>query len=232
MDVYITNLDTNEKLRLPMLPEEINGKISNKIISYNILTKGEVRIPSGTGIDTYSWKGRFPGKLRKKEPYIQKWKKPKECDQFIRNLKAEDGKAVKAKLLITGTNINLPVYLQDYSPVESGGCGDITYSVTFIRAKEITVAESSKAETNKTGSGSSGSSVKNLPTAKSDQRSNNQQQSTYSVKSGDCLWSIAQKVYGDGSLYPKIQEANKDLIASHGSSNPEMIWPGDKLVIP
>ena len=48
---------------------------------------------------------------------------------------------------------------------------------------------------------------------------------TYTVKSGDNLWNIARKYYGNGALYTRI--ASKNNI-----SNPSLIWPGQKLVIP
>ena len=48
------------------------------------------------------------------------------------------------------------------------------------------------------------------------------------VVAGDCLWNIAKKYYGDGSQYTKIYEANKGTIGS----NPNLIKPGQKLVIP
>ena len=51
---------------------------------------------------------------------------------------------------------------------------------------------------------------------------------TYTVVAGDCLWNIAKKYYGDGSQYTKIYEANKGTIGS----NPNLIKPGQKLVIP
>ena len=51
---------------------------------------------------------------------------------------------------------------------------------------------------------------------------------SYTVVSGDCLWNIAKKYYGDGSQYTKIYEANKGTIGS----NPNLIKPGQKLVIP
>ena len=35
---------------------------------------------------------------------------------------------------------------------------------------------------------------------------------TYTVVKGDSLWKIAQKVYGDGACWPRIQEANKTLL--------------------
>jgi len=50
---------------------------------------------------------------------------------------------------------------------------------------------------------------------------------TYTVQSGDTLWKIAQDMYGDGSKYMKIFEANTDLL-----ENPDRIFPGQKLVIP
>ena len=50
---------------------------------------------------------------------------------------------------------------------------------------------------------------------------------TYIVQKGDMLWSIAQKVYGDGKLWKIIYEANKGIIAS-----PEVIRAGQVLSIP
>lgn len=49
----------------------------------------------------------------------------------------------------------------------------------------------------------------------------------YTVREGDCLWSIAKSYYGDGSKYMKIYNANKDKI-----KNPDLIMDGWKLVIP
>ena len=51
---------------------------------------------------------------------------------------------------------------------------------------------------------------------------------TYTVKSGDNLWNIAKQHYGSGAMYTKIYEANKDLIGG----NPNLIFPGQKLIIP
>ena len=51
---------------------------------------------------------------------------------------------------------------------------------------------------------------------------------TYTVKSGDSLWKIADRFYGDGALWPRIYEANRDVIGS----NPDLIHPGQKYVIP
>jgi nucleoid-associated protein YgaU len=50
---------------------------------------------------------------------------------------------------------------------------------------------------------------------------------TYVVQSGDSLSKIAQRFYGDASLYTKIFEANRDLL-----KDPNKISPGQKLRIP
>lgn len=49
----------------------------------------------------------------------------------------------------------------------------------------------------------------------------------YVVKRGDCLWKIAKKYYGNGALYTKIYNANRDKI-----KNPNLIYTGQKFIIP
>ena len=49
----------------------------------------------------------------------------------------------------------------------------------------------------------------------------------YVIKSGDTLWAIASKFLGNGSKYPEIFEANREVI-----EDPDKIFPGQKIRIP
>jgi nucleoid-associated protein YgaU len=49
----------------------------------------------------------------------------------------------------------------------------------------------------------------------------------YVVQRGDSLSKIAKEYYGDMSLYPKIFEANRDIL-----DDPNKIKPGQRLRIP
>lgn len=49
----------------------------------------------------------------------------------------------------------------------------------------------------------------------------------YTVKTGDCLWRISQKVYNNSRLWPRIYMTNRDKI-----KDPDLIYPGQRLVIP
>ena len=49
----------------------------------------------------------------------------------------------------------------------------------------------------------------------------------YVVVSGDSLSKIAKREYGDAKKWPKIFDANRDLI-----KDPDLIHPGQKLTIP
>ena len=48
---------------------------------------------------------------------------------------------------------------------------------------------------------------------------------TYTIKPGDNLWNIAKEVYGDGTKYQRILDANPGL-------NPDNMKPGTKITIP
>jgi len=49
----------------------------------------------------------------------------------------------------------------------------------------------------------------------------------YVIKKGDTLWAIANKFLGNGSKYPEIFEANREVI-----KDPDLIYPGQKIRIP
>jgi nucleoid-associated protein YgaU len=46
---------------------------------------------------------------------------------------------------------------------------------------------------------------------------------TYTVQKGDTLWSIAQKVYGNGNNWKNIKEANKDVLVGSNTLKAGMI---------
>ena len=51
---------------------------------------------------------------------------------------------------------------------------------------------------------------------------------TYVTQPGDTLWSIAEQFYGDGTLWPKIYAANKQVIGD----DPNVLYAGLTLTIP
>jgi len=69
--------------------------------------------------------------------------------------------------------------------------------------------------------------VEESPAAETEAPAAESDAETYTVQSGDTLWKISEQVYGNGSKYMKIFEANTDQL-----ENPDRIFPGQKLVIP
>lgn len=54
-----------------------------------------------------------------------------------------------------------------------------------------------------------------------------QQAEYYIIQKGDTLSKIAKQYYGDANAYPKIFEANREVI-----KDPNLIFPGQKVRIP
>ena len=219
VDIYIREKDGTREIRIPLLPEEFSfPKGDVMFIECDIMGRGEVAIPSGTELGTYSWESEFPGPLRKNDAMMRgKWQDPKTYRSIIEDWKR---KGTKLNLLITGYPVNVDVYCEEFKPKGSGPFGDITYEISFREARDIII----------TTNNSSTTTTKNRSTTTTKR---------YTIKSGDTLWSIAKRLYGSGSKWQIIYNANKDIIEKtakkygrSSSQNGHWIYPGVILSIP
>ena len=223
VDIYIREVSGSREIRIPVLPESVMFKRGETaFISYDIMNLGTVAVPSGTGLASFSWESNFPGESSPEVPMIRgSWKAPDTYDKILEDWKE---KRKKLNILVTGyPTINKDVYIETYEGDLSGAFGDITYQLSLIEAREIVVT-TSKVNTTKTDSSST-----KRPAATS---------KSYTIKSGDTLWAIARKFYGDGTKWTVIYNANKEIIEQtakkygrSSSSNGHWIYPGVTLTI-
>lgn len=225
MDIYLTDLETNNRFRFPMLPQKIEVGYGATFYSYNILNIGEVKLPSGQQLDSVYWDGMFPGKARQYAPYIKEWREPKNCHNRILNYKNQ---RKKLRLLITESPINIDVYIEKYNVTFSGGYGDYNYTLNLSQAKDLKIYTSAARSASGSGSGTTTS----IPAT---ERTSPPPSQTYTIVSGDSLWAISQKMIGKGSRYPELYEANKTLIETESKrrgGEKYSIYPGQVLAIP
>lgn len=216
MDIYLTP-DGGSQIRFPMMPEKLTIGADAKFMSYSIISLGDVKLPRGKGIEEVSWSGTFPGESRKGAPFIKAFTKP---DSLIKNLRSYRDKGTKCTLLVTGTCINLTVYISKFTG-KYVGAGDFQYEIEFIVAQEIKIYTTSELKI------STPQAPRPAPKKETKKTATESKTRTYTVKSGDCLWRIAQKFLGSGSRYTEIYNLNRDKISS-----PNLIYPGQVLRIP
>lgn len=216
VDIYIKEKTGSREIRVPWLPEKIDYSSGGTIVaSYDIMNKGPVEVPTGSGLKEVSWDGVFPGPMRTDDSMLRgDWSDPSEYHNILEDWRV---KGTKLNLLVTGYPINLDVMLRDYDANATGGFGDLEYSLKFVECRDIVV-------TSKTEKKDTGAATTKRTAAKT---------TSYTIKKGDCLWSIAQKYLGSGAKWPTIYQANKEIIEStakkygHKSSNNGWwIFPG------
>lgn len=226
VDIYIREKSGSREIRIPWLPDRITYDTGETALaSYEIMNKGEVAVPTGVGLATYSWESEFPGQFRTDKSMMRgAWKEPATYDSILKDWKKN---GTPLNLLVTGYPINTDVILTEYTGEITGGFGDISYQISFTEKREIVIT-SEKVEVKKETT---------TPPAETTRPAT--QNKSYTIKSGDTLWAIATKYYGAGSKWPTIYNANKDIIEStakkrgkKSSSNGHWIYPGTVIIIP
>lgn len=209
------------EIEFPVLPEKLDIKSNGKNDRVTVLGLGEVLILRKKALRELSFESLFPAH---NGPFVSGGViTPIEAVKAIQD--ARDAQE-PVRFLLSGTDldINTEMGVESFSYDEHfGEVGDIYYSIKLSEwknyaAKRIVLPEpeeEAEATIEEVRAGEP-------PVPKSQ---------SYTVVKGDCLWAIAKRLYGDGSQYTKIRDANSAIIAKH-KGGPNMIWPGDVLIIP
>lgn len=217
-----------KKCLLPIAPPKLTVKINNANETVTLINEGEINVLKRAGLTDIEFECRIP---QEKYPfsvyksgfqgadyfldYFESLKTSKEPFQFIVCRERPDGKGL--------FDTNIKVSMEDYQVTEDAKNGfDILVKIKLKQWRDYgtkTVNISFNMEKPK-ASIEPQRETTNSPAPAAAQ--------TYTVVSGDCLWNIAKKYYGNGSKYTVIYNANKGVIGG----NPNLIYPGQVLTIP
>lgn len=205
-------------LPIPVLPDRLKVSSPGKNDTATVLELGEVLLLRKKGLRTLAWESHFPARPA---PYVTGGISAAVLApiELVRAIQAarDDRKPLRFLLLGTNLDVNMPVGVGGFDYEERGGeVGDIYYSIELTEYRE----HSARRLVLRNGTGEAGDPVDRSGTPGAAPKS-------YTVVSGDTLWAIARRTYGDGSAWKKIYETNKTVIGA----NPNLIYPGQVLTL-
>ncbi|HBG7381105.1 TPA: LysM peptidoglycan-binding domain-containing protein [Clostridioides difficile] len=197
-------------VQLPIAPAKLEIKITNKNKTVDLINTGEVNILKKEGLSEISFEAEFThnklpfyrGTFRDVQFFLSKLELLKtDCKPFQFIVSRELGN----KVLF---NTNMKVSLEEYTILEDAdNCSDTKVAIKLKQYRDYSTKKLVPA-TPKSDTGRPNVKIEpkrvdsvNAPSGK-----------TYTVKSGDSLWSICQKQLGNGSLYKKVYELNKSMM--------------------
>lgn len=209
----------NKTYRLPVNPEEIKTSSTLAVQKYEVLKLGQIAVPTHLELKEFSFECELP---KEAYSYVETSGRFQDADYYLDLFSDWREKLVPVRFIASngiGDDINTLVLIESLDITEKAGEeGDKYISLSLLEYREY---------------GKKSVVVPITPTlyaAKKEETifvTNPQSTGSYTVKSGDTLWAIAKKYYGNGAQYPKIVDANKDKI-----KNPSLIYPGQILTIP
>ena len=217
-------------VQLPVNPEDITISGSSSNDTTDTVGQGEISNIGFPGLKELTISSFFP-KRYNGELYINtggQFEEPEFYIKFFEDIK-KDRKPFR--LIITDLNINMLVSIESFSNTYAYGTDDVDYELELKEYKEhnIRILKATSTGFVNVDSVQKVSSV--TPTNTNSNRSVEKSiPKTYTVVSGDNLWTIAQRLLGDGSRWNEIYSYNNNRSIIGG--NPNLIRPGQVLSIP
>lgn len=221
---YLVYLD---EVLLPVTPSKIQMKISNNNQTMSLIDESQINVLKSPGLTDIEFDMLLPNV---KYPFASYENEFKGAYYYLEKLKTlKTGKKsflfVVTRETPSGKNLfntNMEVSIEDYTIKEDAKQGfDVVVSIKLRQyisyqtkicevSYENEVASITVEEVREQASSPIVDTV-----------------TTYTVVSGDTLWTISKKLYGDGSKYTVIANANTDKV-----KNVNLIYPGQVLTIP
>ena len=218
LEIYLKENDSN-MIRFPVTPSEVICETSANISTESINDLGNVSLFSGVELRSIPINSFFPNRQYSfctysnvEPPY-----------EFVSKIEKWQNEGKKLRYIVSDGYTNIPVMINSFTYREQDGTGDVYFDLSLIEYKEIKLNKTTSNSSNNSSNNSTDRTTENAPKPSGENK-------THKVSSGDSLWAIAQKYYGDGSQYPKIKEANKDKYTSLNNNN--IIYSNWELVIP
>jgi Uncharacterized protein containing LysM domain len=209
---------------LPVPPSKLSIEINNKNKTVDLINEGEVNILKTAGLSAIKINvtipqvqypfARYSSGFLPASSFLKKFEELKanlKPFQFIVTRKMPNGKIL--------FDTNMTVSLEKYTILEDAkDQNDVVVELNFKQYRSYGVKGVTESNGKIMQSGNA-RTTENSPQPGSPQ--------TYRVVSGDTLWAIAKRFYGNGAKYSKIFDANRNIIKS-----PDLIFPNQILTIP
>lgn len=200
------------KLRLPVLPSGYSVTSAQNNTSLNVNSLGEILLLGKRGLQSVNLSSFFPNRYDSSYCEYRNIDSPKEYVEQIEKMKRNG----VINFTITGALVPRKMVIESFEWEEKDGTGDISYTLSLKEYRKPNIPVSVLQ-----------TEAVPQPAEETRTQPEHKQTVTYTVKSGDCLSTIARKTTGSAN-WQSIYQQNKDIIGS----NPNRIKPGQVLTIP